>query len=442
MAAGLVELGHEVTVITLDWRGDGDRRGLESIERGVRVVRMDPRRWYPAFDPTEPSLRAEPWPRNLLERKLLSLRAPFSWGPSENWAQQAFRELMVQHRVRPIQVVWAIHGSASCHEAAARFRRATGVPWVADFKDPWEHPLDPRGPALLRGLHWLGTWRRLRTAEGLTETCEAQGQLDARFGKPWRVVWSGYDAALMASASPLRTADHFTLAYFGTINTHHDLGGLARVLGKWKSADSVDAGSTGLHVFCQRSATLEHHLREQGAGDFLRYHDRVPHAEAFGRMRGADLLVLMPMTNMVRSRVLLGVKELEYFAAGTPVLCVGELLPELRSELGELPQLIEAPDDDGLVRLLRREYASYRAGERSSRRVDVNLHSVAAHAWGAQARRLSEVLEGAVFRSGSSATRATNRSLGSSVSSVRLPMRGSANPSSRGNNGPASDPTP
>lgn len=383
MAAQLVRLGYAVTVVTLDWREDGPRRPRETVEDGVHVVRVDPRVWRPAFDPTERSFLADHVSPSAVGRNLWR---PLTSGPWPNWARSAARELLAVHERHPVDVVWAIHGSASCHEAAARFRRSTGVPWVADFKDPW----NPEGSSLRSLPHLLGTRRRLRSASALTETCEAQGVLDARFGRPWHLVWSGYDSASMNAAAARRTSEHFTLAYYGTVNPNHDVARLASVLRRWKEDDGSCGSDAEFHVFSHKSPRLDRHL---GSMNLLRYHDPVPRSEAYARMKGADLLILLAMTNAPDSRIQLGVKELEYFASGTPVLCIGKLLPELRRALGDLPQLVEATDDTAALTMLREEHASFRAGRPSSRRVDVNAPAVAAQAWDAQARRLAKALE-------------------------------------------------
>lgn len=389
MAAHLVRLGYDVTVVTLDWRPDGPALLRETVEEGVRVIRIDPRAWFPAFDPNAPDFLADPLARSAFVRNVLR---PFTWGPSPNWSKAAFERLRAAHDERPIDVVWAIHGSASCHEAAARLRRAAGVPWVADFKDPWNTRV-----ASLRMLpHWFGTWYRLRSAAALTETCRAQGETDSAFGRPWHVVWSGYDADIMENARPRRISANFTLAYFGTINFNHDIGRFASILRQWKQQDGVSADEAGFHVFSRGGRDgIDEHL---GLTGLLRYEAPVPRDEAFSRMKGADVLVLFPQTTFNGSRRLLGVKELEYFASGTPVLCVGKLLPELRETLGPLPQVVEAQDESAAVAMLREERVAFLEGRASTRRVACNHPSVVAHAWGAQAKRLASVLDAATKR--------------------------------------------
>ena len=64
-------------------------------------------------------------------------------------------------------------------------------------------------------------------------------------------------------------------------------------------------------------------------------------AAAFGLMKGANMLLLMPSRH-ASTGILVGVKELEYLASGTPVLSLGRVLDEIREAAGT--QLTEASD--------------------------------------------------------------------------------------------------
>jgi hypothetical protein len=239
MARELALLGHRVTVVTVDWSSPDNPRASVGEHR---VLAVDPRPWYPAFDPAQRPLVSEaPMPGPALLRKLRTFRRTLRWGPYERWAKAALRALQGLHEKDPLDVLWAIHGDDSAHEIAYRFSRSTSVPWVADFKDPWDL-FHHRFPAM-RLLQEQLTRRRLRSAKALTETCKAQADTDAaRFGLPAHVLWTGYDAAIMDKAPPERVRKGgsldgeprprsvFVLAYIGNLSHQHDIDAIARLL--------------------------------------------------------------------------------------------------------------------------------------------------------------------------------------------------------------------
>jgi glycosyltransferase involved in cell wall biosynthesis len=210
------------------------------------------------------------------------------------------------------------------------------------------------------------------------------------FAKPWRTVWSGYDAQSMQDAVPVRSSSRFTLAYVGNASTQHDVAAFARTLAAWLG--NKGEPECEFHYFGYESPTLIQALRAAGVSHILQQHEFIPREEAFARMKGADVLVLMPLSIHGRSRIAVGVKELEYLASGTPVLVIGRLLPELRRHFGDTPQVMEAADSEAGVNFLRQEYDAFRAGRSSNRRRPPNDEVALSFSWTAQVRVLADVL--------------------------------------------------
>lgn len=388
LARELAHLGHTVTVVTVDW---STRESPSPSSDGIRVLAIDPRPWFPGFSATTPPFTTEPpfaGPAPL--RRARTLARTLRWGPYASWARAALRGLLDRHRTAPVDVVWAIHGDDSSHEIAYRFARETGVPWVADFKDPWDlfHK---------RAVVWLQelvTRRRLRTASALTETCQAQGDSDsARFHLPAHVLWTGYEADVMERAVPERLSEKaFVLAYVGNLAAQHDVDAVARTLAAWEALPDRPA-PIELHAFCNDATPLKKRLEARGVTHCLHEHRFVPRERAYGIMKGADALLLLPATFHVPSGGSIGVKELEYLASGTPVLSIGKLLPELDPVARGCPQLVEAESADAAAAWMLAE-----ASNPGRSRATVNLPSVVAHSWPAKGRALAAVLEGASKR--------------------------------------------
>ena len=384
MARELVKLGYRVTVVTVDWR-DGD--DVDDGRDGIAVVRVDPRRWFPAFVPRPPHTTERPI-ANPVQRKLTTLRRVLRWGPFESWARAALDELLRVHAKERVDVVWAIHGDDSSHEIAYRFHRRTGVPWVADYKDPWN--LFHQG--VLERVQRLATTRRLRTAAMLTETAAAQGAWDGeRFQRPWRLVYSGYDADLMEAATSVRTGEAFSLLYVGNLGPQHDVAAVAKLLAAARA--QTPSRSVELHLFGHGFGALFEHLKAHDVEDMVVRHPFVPLAEAYGRMRGAGALLLLPATHWVPSGGSVGVKELEYFASGTPVLSLGALIPEMSRIAERCSNVFQSPDVSSAAAFLRDESEALAAGRPSPRRAPVNGGAITEYSWPSVAAKLADALD-------------------------------------------------
>jgi glycosyltransferase involved in cell wall biosynthesis len=196
----------------------------------------------------------------------------------------------------------------------------------------------------------------------------------------------------MERAAPERlSGEAFVLAYLGNLGSQHDIDAVARLFVAWEALP--DRPALELHVFCNNAALLKAALAARGMLHVLHEHSFVPRERAYGIMKGADALLLLPATFFVPSGGSIGVKELEYLASGTPVLSLGKLLPELDPVARGCPQLVEAESTEAAVAWMLAEAA---APGRS--RVEVNRPSVVAHSWPAKGKALSAILEGVVKR--------------------------------------------
>ena len=352
---------------------------------------MDARLAYPDFDPRAvPPTPEPPPPRSVALRKLGVLRRSLGWGQFAGWARHAFEAARRLHAARPIDAVWAIHGDDSCHEIAHRLRRSAGVPWVADFKDPWSFGYSPLAARVQR----RATARRLASARTVTETCAAQAEADGReFGVDARVVYSGYDAELMAAARPASPGDGFAVTYLGSVGGAHDvrlLPGLFRELDRRGLLARGGAPGLRLHQYAPVAGELAAVLAPAGCADAVVDHGRVPRPQAFSLMKGSDALLVFPITRFPGKFV--GLKELESMASGTPVLILGEPLQELRPVIEGCPQVRVVRNAAEGATFLEMECRAVLEGGRSSARGAVNAPPLAEFTWPVQAAVLSDLL--------------------------------------------------
>lgn len=400
MARELTLLGWDVSVLTVDWASPlpPEIRSIDAtLERALaepspRRIALDGRLADPAFDPeiVPPTSSMKP-PRTRF-RRLQTFRSMLGWGAMGMWARHAYGAARRLHARRPIDVVWPIHGDDSCHEIARQLQKRAGIPWVADFKDPWSNLYSQAGVGVARFVHA----RRLRSAVALTETCAAQGEADQReFSLPFHTVYSGYDAELMASVRPERSGAGFCIVYTGAIGLPHDLrllpGLFAELRKRGLTKDALE-----LHQYARPSGQLRRQLEAVGCAEIVRDHDRVPRERAFALMRGADALLIFPATN-ARGRSI-GLKEIESAASGTPMLVLGQPLAELDPVFRACPNVQIALDAVEGADFLEQEVRELRERGSSSRRAAVNHPALRDFTWVTQAEKLSAVLGSAAGR--------------------------------------------
>lgn len=227
--------------------------------------------------------------------------------------------------------------------AAAELSRSTGVPWVADLRDPWA--LDEM-TAYPTGAHRRLALRRMRadlaTASAIImNTPEAAVQVRRTFPElapaVVQAVPNGYDASDFAGQPPDVDPRALRIVHAGYLHTGLGRRGRIRRMLEGSGAD-VDRG-TRSHVYLMRALEqlgtgtarpVELHLAGVlsdadraaiPAGVDVRVHGYLTHSEAVGLMRSADLLFL-PMHDLPPGRraTIVPGKTYEYLASGRPIL--------------------------------------------------------------------------------------------------------------------------
>src|SRR5439155_3936660 len=116
---------------------------------------------------------------------------------------------------------------ATAHLIALILARASGLPWVADFRDPWfEDPPEPGAPA---GPVYMWSNRLLerrvmeRCAHVVTSTVHLCDALRERYthlpADKFTAILNGYDEAdFAAHTEPPVRGDRFVVVHAGSIN--------------------------------------------------------------------------------------------------------------------------------------------------------------------------------------------------------------------------------
>ena len=276
---------------------------------------------------------------------------------------------------------------------ATRLSAETGLPWIADLRDPWALDEMLVYPTWLHRRAEMQRMRRgLSSAAAIVmNTPEAAAAVVAAFpelrDRPVIAISNGFDQEDFSGASPDRPSDEFRIVHAGSFHTEAGLRRRTmrtrRVLGgTLGDVDFLTRSHVLLVTAVERLIAAEPELRQRirlvfaGAStpsdrahtssvvEFLPY---LPHAETVTLIRGADLLFL-PMHDLGlsrRARIVPG-KAYEYLATGRPILAA---VPE--GDAREL--LIEAgtglvcgpADVDAIARIVREQIRRADAGEAS-----------------------------------------------------------------------------
>jgi glycosyltransferase involved in cell wall biosynthesis len=288
------------------------------------------------WEPEDESLLAQVPPQTPVER------VPFASGfigklarhcaPEAHWlwpAKRACERMIAEHR--PAAILTS--SPPGCvHLLGRRLRKRHGLPWLADFRDPWVTNI--RWPRLTFGVRfarWLEA-RVMRQANLLIANTplNQRGWADAYPQEAHKMVTitNGFDPERFVDAHDSDRAEsgaggELTMLHAGELYSERDprplLGALRELQAGGKPlsmrVDFVGRQSGGLFDFTQE-------VRDRGLEKVVRLEEQMPYAEAIRRMMRADILLLVHAPDS-----LIGVpaKLYEYLGAGRPILALAEL---------------------------------------------------------------------------------------------------------------------
>ena len=339
-----------------------DTIDVAAIE-AVRTPSIEPSRlWKRATDAARSDV--EPARVGAIGRRLRAMAHGWVYRPDAQvgwmpFAVAAGRRLLRDRRFD------AVHSSSfpiTAHLVARRLSREAGLPWVAEFRDPWADVKDGGDP-----LHDYAHRLERALMAGADTVVTVSPTLAARFGGAARrahVITNGFDPG----PSPPRLPATFTITHVGSYYPH-----MQDLRSVWAAARALREGGTSIviRIVGGGAGDLVADVKAAGLGAAIEDLGFAPHADALKAMGSSSALVVAgtPRRHPVYDG-LLPAKLFEYLGTGRPILYVGDPDTDAGRLLAAQPGswLVAAGDVGGRRRRAARDPgrpAPFRAGTRA-----------------------------------------------------------------------------
>ena len=300
------------------------------------------------------------------------------------WAREAERAAARRIAAGGISALWTTSSPESAHLAGLALRRRFGLPWIADFRDPWVGRVTYRPPTNWHHERHKELERRVvETADRITVVSEAMAAL-YRERYPARaervvVLPNGYDPndwtradRLDASLSSARAqgtredggARRFVLLHAGQLAHRPTARTLLDALQQVIDRDPAAREEIRLRFLGGNEELFPEEWESRGLGGIVEMLPSRPHVEALVAMRHATALVLLGHGGDADALLYTG-KIYEYATSGRPVLGIVDPGPgaDLIRSAG-IGEVTPARDATAAARVLESWIAAWRRGER------------------------------------------------------------------------------
>jgi glycosyltransferase involved in cell wall biosynthesis len=255
------------------------------------------------------------------------------------------------------------------HLIGRELHRRTGIPWVADYRDPWTRaPFYPNRPGFARRLD-----------ERLEEACLAEAQRTVVVGEQMAaglheghpqiprerisVIPNGYDPADFEHV-PILDDGTFRLTHTGSLFLARTPANLLAALETLLREEPGFAEHARLCLAGRTDADLIARVRGSALANIAELPGYLPHGESVAWLRRSRVLLLLIGRDAQAHTMVTG-KVYEYLAAGAPILAIGpcdgdaaKLLARTRAG-----RIFEPDDAVGIREHLRELWRRFRAGE-------------------------------------------------------------------------------
>ncbi len=260
------------------------------------------------------------------------------------WSRRAAAVAEEEIARHPCALLFTTSSPDSAHLLGRRVKRATGIPWVADFRDPWTGRLSYAPPTPLHHrLHFALEGSCLREADAVVVTTpETRDDFLARHRDldpaKFCIIPNGFDEEDFAAAFAERAAgacvgagawipaEGFPVLHAGQLNLDRPLGPFLAGLRLYRErglgagyAGAAREAMTFLLGPCYDSHGEE--VKAAGLSDAVRFLPGRTHHDAVAAMLSARVLLLLEQDSD-RGRLVLPGKAFEYLRAGRPILAV------------------------------------------------------------------------------------------------------------------------
>lgn len=253
------------------------------------------------------------------------------------WIKPSVRYLKEYLKEHPVDAIISTGPPHTMHLIAMKLKETLGIPWIADFRDPWTE-IDFYDELLL--TPWADRKQHKLELEVLTKADKvvtvswtwAQG-LGRLGNRNVRVIQNGFDWSGSQNDEPKALSKKFTITHLGVIGPARNAPTLWAALHELQSSLEDFSKALKIKLVGHVDRSVLDSLQTNHLSDNTEIIPHVPHDEV-QQLQNASQVLLLLVNNSPNAKGILTGKLYEYLASGRPILCIGP-------ENGDAARLLE-----------------------------------------------------------------------------------------------------
>lgn len=247
------------------------------------------------------------------------------------WIGPSVRFLKKYLEEHPVDLIVSTGPPQSMHLIGRRLALATGIPWIADFRDPWTKIFYFKHLSMTRGTE---KWHKKMEKKVLDDATVVvavsplvQQEFQAMTQTPVELITNGFDECDFAADGSCKAEggpeQDFCITHTGLFAADGNPTVLWDVLAEKCCADDAFRKALKVKLIGKTDDSILSALNATGLSEAVNNIGYLPHSEAVEQQRNASLLIL-PLRKEPEYKAVLPGKLFEYLASRRPVLGIGQ----------------------------------------------------------------------------------------------------------------------
>lgn len=311
--------------------------------------------------------------KSLLQKAAMWVRGNlFRPDPRCLWIRPSVRFLKKYLAEHPVDLIVSTGPPQSMHLIGLRLARETGLPWIADFRDPWTRIFYFKHLQMTKATE---RWHEKMEKKVLDEASAVvavsplvQQEFQAMTDTPVELITNGFDECDFEGSECTEAyggpEKNFTITHTGLFAADGNPTVLWDVLSEKCAKDEQFRKLLKIKLIGKNDEQIIKALEDRGLKDMLEDMGYQPHSAAVQEQRTASVLIL-PLRKEPEYKAVLPGKLFEYLASFRPVLGIGQTDGAMAMILNETKtgKVIDWEDKEGISEYIEKCWKMHLEGK-------------------------------------------------------------------------------
>ena len=245
--------------------------------------------------------------------------------PRVMWLHPSVKFLKEYLKAHPVDAIVTTGPPQSMHLIGLKLSKATKLPWIADFRDPWTKMFYFKHLGLSKKAEEKHHKLEKEVLDGATRVIAVspmvQKDFQAMTKTPVELITNGYDEEDFKKNFDLD--EYFNITHTGLFSSDGNPETLWKVLGEKCKSDKEFRRSLRIRLVGKTDKEITEAIDAAGLGQNLKDFGYQSHEVAVREQRNASVLIL-PLRKEPEYEAVLPGKLFEYLASRRPILGIGQ----------------------------------------------------------------------------------------------------------------------